>query len=901
LFVNYRRVLLLTEVGKDAAEEAATIRRVAPQCERLVIVARMPVARFAWLSGQAPADLNDAATASVERLRRTFADLAPAIDVTLAPDAESEQLIRIAEDAEIDLVVTGERSFADSAAMAELRRRQRIALLWTAPGERPLEEILCVAFGRRARAAIASFLRDHGSPSLRVTILMGDAPEGGGLDAALDIAGIEAKVKVMEAGVTSLRAIGSAEQPIGLLVLARFPAPLLIGARPPFAVLVLPPVATPSAGLVRAIDVPDLVDQSGTIRFRVDYATGAGRNAPIPDQDIAFVSRGRIVATVRTENGHAELPPGLEDVDSFGIFRIRERNVTEPLAAIELSVNLVRPGSRPLVLFDADLDMEIDKESRGATAASAVDGAAAAPQWIAVRMRPMKSCRSLRSRLRASGIAVPVIDASVVLDEGEAFDVPEEVDPVRLARVGARMRADGFPVVAIVHHGPHAPLTIGFAALTADRLEEASWSVPHPLPLPASLDRRLESTTGARLIEGNHVEVELDNAMARRWLLEAIAKSRERVHLQAYMFADDDVGRQIEGALADAAARGVAVRLLVDSLHALHGSFGATNPLLERLGTQRGIDLRLSRPITGVPSLQDLKQRDHKKIVVVDGELALAGGRNISHEYYTGFEEEPLTERSLWRDVPWLDAGARIEGPAVSAIEEAFLEAWLDAGGSPFDVAAGTPKGTTAARVVVHRGLRDARTLEAYLALIDTAASHVYAVNGFPLILEIQHALLRALARGVRVRTLVGHLTPTHGGQPFGGPWSSARTAATELVHSRIDALIAAGGEAYQFAVRQQPRWAPSLGTVSPHVHAKVMSADGRVCAVGSANLDITAGYWESELLLLIEDECTARKLEARLDELIAASDRVDRDDPEWQEVARRRQWMRHWPGVLSV
>lgn len=79
------------------------------------------------------------------------------------------------------------------------------------------------------------------------------------------------------------------------------------------------------------------------------------------------------------------------------------------------------------------------------------------------------------------------------------------------------------------------------------------------------------------------------------------------------------------------------------------------------------------------------------------------------------------------------------------------------------------------------------------------------------------------------------------------------------------------------------------------------MSADGRVCAVGSANLDVTASYWESELLLLVEDEPIARAFEARMDELIAGSVRVDREDPAWQRLARRREWMRHWPGVLSV
>ena len=161
--------------------------------------------------------------------------------------------------------------------------------------------------------------------------------------------------------------------------------------------------------------------------------------------------------------------------------------------------------------------------------------------------------------------------------------------------------------------------------------------------------------------------------------------------------------------------------------------------------------------------------------------------------------------------------------------------------------------------------------------------------------------LLRALRRGVRVRALFGNLTPTHDGKPFEGPWATARIAATELVHSRIDTLVAAGGECYQLAVREQPGWTPGLGVVNPHVHAKVMSVDGRVCSVGSANLDITAGYWENELMLIVEDPTIARALEARIDQLIAGSARVDRDEPAWRQTARRRDWMRHWPGVLSV
>jgi phosphatidylserine/phosphatidylglycerophosphate/cardiolipin synthase-like enzyme len=202
---------------------------------------------------------------------------------------------------------------------------------------------------------------------------------------------------------------------------------------------------------------------------------------------------------------------------------------------------------------------------------------------------------------------------------------------------------------------------------------------------------------------------------------------------------------------------------------------------------------------------------------------------------------------------------------------------------------------------VVHDGLRDAHTIEAYLALIENARSHIYAVNGFPLQLEIQHALLRALRRGVRVITVFGNLTPRHKSGPFKGPWARARTAATDYVHSRMDAIAAAGGECYELVVRQQPGWDPAVGDLRPHVHAKTMSADGRICAVGSANLDVTAGYWESEILLLVEDDTITRGIEARFEALIAASERVDRENPEWQRRAQRREWMRYWPGVLSV
>jgi cardiolipin synthase A/B len=173
--------------------------------------------------------------------------------------------------------------------------------------------------------------------------------------------------------------------------------------------------------------------------------------------------------------------------------------------------------------------------------------------------------------------------------------------------------------------------------------------------------------------------------------------------------------------------------------------------------------------------------------------------------------------------------------------------------------------------------------------------------NGFPLLLELQHALVRAVQRGVRVRVLTGHIAPMYGTRVFSGPWSLPRTVATDFLHSRLDPIVDAGGEVYLFVRRDVSGWDPALGAVCPYVHAKLMSADGAVCAVGSANLDATSSYWETELLLVIEDAEVTGRLEARLDDLVATATRVDRSDPAWRERARRRSWMRRWPGVLEV
>ncbi len=865
--MRFRRALVVVDLLADARLAIAALARLAPTLQYVLIVATSQAARRTLFGTPSEPDASDEASAhALERLQKQAHSVAGRSDVQVVFELDGVQLTTLAVDAKIDLLVAGSRSLRDANAIAEAHKRQLLPVLWPpsaadAPSTRAIERVFCVPLGRAGRTSVAEFLRDHGRPSLHVTLLSPAQPGADTLASIVEISGIHATVDAPRAGLLPLRALlaNPASHPeLDLLVLTRVPNALMLGISWPTPVLLLPssPAAASRQGV---LDVADVIDDAGTLRAHVRFEAVVGALAPAESVQVAFISHGRVVETATTSvYGEIELQIG-RDVTSLGVQRSGDTVSGDALASIERRVHVLRPGRLPIMLVDCELSDEALLQLRQHADA----------EILAVRLRPTSNIRMIRERLRALQLPTHVIDASAVLDEGPAFDVSEVVDPVRLSRVAMRLRRAGFLVASVMH-----------------------CELTEPEPVVAA---------AAHVSTGNRIELELDNERARRWLLSAIASSTQSVSFQVYMAADDEVGRAVEAVLCEAALRGVVVRVLVDSLHGLHGSFGAENPVLARLSQQAGIELRTCRPVNQLPSLADLKRRDHCKLVVVDGALALIGGRNLSHEYYTGFDEAVIKATSSWRELPWLDAGARIEGPAVAALAGSFLEAWTEAGGAPFPVAAVPAVGTSTARVIVHRGLRDANTLEAYLELIDTAGSHVNLVSGFPLLLELQHALLRAHARGVRVCVLTGHAAPTHASQPFSGPWAGARAAATELVHSRLDPLVDAGVEVYSFAKRNVPSWAPELGIVHPHVHAKVMSVDGARCSVGSANFDITSSYWESELIAVTEDPELAQALEARIEELIAESTRWDPHDPTWQKLKSRRAWMRHWPGVLSV
>jgi cardiolipin synthase len=164
------------------------------------------------------------------------------------------------------------------------------------------------------------------------------------------------------------------------------------------------------------------------------------------------------------------------------------------------------------------------------------------------------------------------------------------------------------------------------------------------------------------VLQGNACQLLRDGVEAYPAMLEAIRRARRYVRLETYMFIADAVGELFGQALAEAAERGVHVKVLYDAV----GSWTSRRTFFKGL-RQRGVDIRAFKPFSLTRGLRYLLRRDHRKILVVDGEVAFVGGVNISAHW------APVGQG---KGAGWRDDVLRIEGPAVHELERRFLATW---------------------------------------------------------------------------------------------------------------------------------------------------------------------------------------------------------------------------------
>lgn len=623
----------------------------------------------------------------------------------------------------------------------------------------------------------------------------------------------------------------------------------------------------------------------------------------------------RVVAERRLDEPHPEVlhhqPP------EAGLFEVRAElvdahsNIVHPVVdADPMRMQVI--GALPTVAVDVALVLDAAKPAEKLQAL--VDAECV---LVYVDMAEEDRTALVRATLRRRGLP----DGAVLVHPQTEVEVKTwgvDFRPVFLTATLRRLRGMGVPVVGIVSDTRVATTAAersGIASLTLDDLEAGvpAWverwhteiRAPRPDPV-AALSRRLDCMTPARAVEGNACHVELDNRRARERLFEAIEAARRTVHLQFYMVRDGAFTDQLAARLIRAARRGVRVRLMVDALYSVDGVLGASNTVAQGLRSEPGIEVVASQPIASRENLDavSLKRRDHRKIVVIDGTLAFVGGRNGADEYYTGFDEVAITDWTPHDRIPWIDAHIELRGPLVVEVQQAFVQSWQVHGGAPIPPDGRSfppprPAGGSRARLVLHDGVDDAAAMLAYEAIIDGANHRLLVLNDFPIVSSLQAALRRALYRGVRIVFLTGSAVARRGdGSFFKGPLY--REAFEYMTKQRLGELMRAGAEVHEYATPEHPLIVCRGNVVRPYVHAKVVTADGIVASVGSANLDATASYWEREANIVVEDPEVVAPLEATLESMLVHSVRITADSDYWRRESSLRELAAQlWPDAL--
>ncbi|HUP06105.1 MAG TPA: phospholipase D-like domain-containing protein [Caldimonas sp.] len=335
------------------------------------------------------------------------------------------------------------------------------------------------------------------------------------------------------------------------------------------------------------------------------------------------------------------------------------------------------------------------------------------------------------------------------------------------------------------------------------------------------LERHLaveEAIAGYPLTAGNAVELLEDGPATYAAMFAAIRAARDTVDMETYILEDDEIGRRFADALLDAQRRGVQVALIHDGV----GTLGTPREYWDRLkaGGVKVLEFNPINPLTAKAGW-DVNQRDHRKLLVVDGATAFLGGINISGVYSGSSRPGSASHGSGSRGddkhkVPWRDTDVRIAGPVVADLQKLFLDTWQRQKGDPLPDRDYFPtigaQGPSVVRAI-GSGPEDPYNLlyATFLSAINSAEGEILITNAYfdpdP---QLQEALIAAVKRGVDVKLIV--------------PSTTDSSLVFHAGRSHYEALLEGGVKLYE-------RKAALL-------HAKTALIDGVWATVGSTNLD---------------------------------------------------------------
>jgi len=365
--------------------------------------------------------------------------------------------------------------------------------------------------------------------------------------------------------------------------------------------------------------------------------------------------------------------------------------------------------------------------------------------------------------------------------------------------------------------------------------------------LPASA--RSVLTLATRLTQlrptgGNRLELLTENRVAFSRIEEAIRGARRFVWAEYYIVNGDETGRRFLELLTERARAGVEVRLLYDAV----GCSGMDRDALRALQAAGGKTEEFL-PVNPLRRRWAVHLRNHRKILVVDGEVGFTGGMNIGDEY-SGSTGRGRLRRKV---KPWRDTHMRVRGPALRDLAAIFAEDWCFAADELLElpkVSSCEDGGSVVAAIPSGPDQEHNATGLVFFSGIALATSRCYITSPYFIPDEpTLKALVSAALRGVDVKVLVPRLNDV----PMLRP----------AMRSYYPRLVDAGVEIYEY-----------LPTV---LHAKSMVVDQSWCLLGSANLDMRSFRLNFEASLLIHDSQFAVELEQQFERDLQHSVRISK------------------------
>lgn len=364
--------------------------------------------------------------------------------------------------------------------------------------------------------------------------------------------------------------------------------------------------------------------------------------------------------------------------------------------------------------------------------------------------------------------------------------------------------------------------------------------------------RTLEGVIGVPATEGNQVDALVNGDQIFPAMLEAIGDARRTIDLLTFVYWRGGIGTRFAEALADRAGSGVRVRVLLDAWGA-----SSIDPDLVSKMEDAGVRVRWFRPLRRLQPTK-VNHRTHRKVMIVDEATGFTGGVGIADQWCGDARNED----------EWRDTHFRVRGPAVDGLRAAFLDNWLETDPEVFDASIDRfpdqpkpgPAVIQCVRGASEVGWSDISTL--LLALLQLAQDRIRITTAyFVPDDELIECLNAASDRGVTVEIL---LPGPHGDKRF-------VQLAGQAVYER---LLEHGVRVWHYQ--------PTM------LHAKIMTVDGLVANVGSANFNARSTELDEEINLVALDPDLVRLLDRQFDADLERSEQIQPGRWKDRSIGRR-------------